>query len=101
MYCVSGWLIIGDDATSCSESGVRRQALGLSDPLRNAFAATVASVDDGIPWSCRYRCVFMAKNCVVSIRPVSPYQWPSPHASGSALNAPRGCLSKPIAIPRS
>src|SRR6476619_2474224 len=37
----------------------------------------------------------MAKNCVVSIRPVSPYQEPIPHSSGSGLNAPGGCLSKP------
>src|SRR3954471_18021787 len=37
----------------------------------------------------------MAKNCVVSIRPVSPYQDPRPHSSGSGLNAPGGCLSKP------
>src|SRR5881227_1141164 len=37
----------------------------------------------------------MAKNCVVSIRPVSPYQEPSPHSVGSGLNAPGGCLSKP------
>ena len=37
----------------------------------------------------------MAKNCVVSISPVSPYQEPSPQSSGSGLNAPGGCLSKP------
>ena len=37
----------------------------------------------------------MAKNWVVSIRPVSPYQEPIPQSSGSGLNAPRGCLSKP------
>ena len=37
----------------------------------------------------------MAKNCVVSISPVSPYQEPMPHSSGSGLNAPGGCLSKP------
>ena len=48
-----------------------------------------------------YRWIFIAKNCVVSIRPVSPYQLPMPIDSGSALNAPRGCLSKPIATPRS
>src|SRR3954447_642907 len=37
----------------------------------------------------------MAKNCVVSMSPVSPYQEPIPHSSGSGLNAPGGCLSKP------
>ena len=37
----------------------------------------------------------MAKNCVVSIRPVSPYHAPRPQSSGSGLNAPGGCLSKP------
>ena len=37
----------------------------------------------------------MAKNCVVSISPVSPYQEPIPQSSGSGLNAPGGCLSKP------
>ena len=37
----------------------------------------------------------MAKNCVVSISPVSPYHEPSPQSSGSGLNAPGGCLSKP------
>src|SRR5215210_5009160 len=29
------------------------------------------------------------------MRPVSPYQDPSPQSSGSGLNAPGGCLSKP------
>ena len=42
-----------------------------------------------------YRWIFMAKNCVVSIRPVSPYHEPMPQSSGSGLNAPGGCLSKP------
>src|SRR6185503_15433716 len=37
----------------------------------------------------------MAKNCVVSIRPVSPYHEPMPQSSGSGLNAPGGCLSNP------
>ena len=31
----------------------------------------------------------------MSISPVSPYQEPIPHSSGSGLNAPGGCLSKP------
>ena len=48
-----------------------------------------------------YRWIFNPKNCVVSMRPVSPYQLPMPIDSGSALNAPRGCLSKPIATPTS
>jgi len=43
----------------------------------------------------------MAKNWVVSIRPVSPYQRPSPQSSGSGLNAPGGCLSKPTTRARS
>ena len=29
------------------------------------------------------------------MRPVSPYHEPSPQSSGSGLNAPGGCLSKP------
>src|SRR2546423_1025066 len=29
------------------------------------------------------------------MRPVSPYHEPMPHSSGSGLNAPGGCLSKP------
>src|SRR5687767_15096520 len=40
----------------------------------------------------------MAKNCVVSIRPVSPYQEPSPQSSGRGSNAPGGCLSNPTTI---
>jgi hypothetical protein len=43
----------------------------------------------------------MAKNWVVSISPVSPYHVPRPMVSGSVLKAPRGCLSKPTAMPRS
>jgi hypothetical protein len=43
----------------------------------------------------------MAKNWVVSIMPVSPYQRGRPEASGSALKAPRGCLSKPSTTPMS
>ena len=52
MYCVSGWLIMVDEAISSSDSGVRRQAFGLSEPLRNALAATLANVDGLIPCSC-------------------------------------------------
>ena len=51
MYWVSGWLTIREDRISSSESGVRRQALGFAEPLRNAFAATFASVEELIPWS--------------------------------------------------
>src|SRR2546421_12199399 len=51
MYCVSGWLTIFDDRISCSDSGVRRHAFGFAAPLRNAFAATRASVDELIPCS--------------------------------------------------
>src|SRR5688500_9404716 len=43
----------------------------------------------------------MAKNCVVSIIPLSPYQLPRPKSAGSTSNAPGGCLSKPMAMPRS
>ncbi len=40
----------------------------------------------------------MAKNCVVTIIPDSPYQAPRPYSAGSELNAPGGCLSNPMAI---
>ncbi len=82
MYWVSGSLTIVDPAISSSLSGVRRQACGASEPLRNALAATVASSDFGSPCSTRYRWIFMAKNWVVTIIPVSPYQRPSPLSSG-------------------
>ena len=36
---------------SSSLSGARRQAFGLREPLENAFAATLASVEDEIPCS--------------------------------------------------
>ena len=49
MYWVSGWLIIGAARISSSETGLRRQALGLSEPLRNALAATLASVESVMP----------------------------------------------------
>ena len=101
MYLVSGWLTIAELAISSSVSGLRRQACGLRAPLRNAFAATLARVAADIPYSCMYRWIFMPKNWVVSIRPVSPYQRPRPLSSGSALNAPGGCLSKPMAMTRS
>ena len=51
MYCVSGWLTILEASTSCSESGRRRQALGLRAPFSNAFDATLASVDSLMPCS--------------------------------------------------
>ena len=51
MYCVSGWLTILDPSTSSSDSGLRRHAFGLSEPLANAFAATLASVDALMPCS--------------------------------------------------
>ncbi len=44
MYWVSGSLTILDARISASDSGVRRHAFGLSDPLRNALAATRARV---------------------------------------------------------
>ncbi len=43
----------------------------------------------------------MAKNWVVTMNPRSPYHWGRPELAGSALNIPRGCLSKPTARPRS
>ena len=43
----------------------------------------------------------MAKNWVVSISPVSPYQAGSPQSAGRGEKEPRGCLSKPTARPRS
>ena len=33
--------------------------------------------------------------------PMSPYHLPRPLASGSTVKAPRGCLSKPTAMPMS
>ena len=45
MYWVSGWLSIAEPAISSSDSGVRRHALGFSDPFRKALAATFASVE--------------------------------------------------------
>ena len=39
----------------------------------------------------------MPKNCVVTIKPASPYAAGSPQSSGRGSNAPRGCLSKPTA----
>jgi len=78
MYWVSGALITRAPMISSSLSAVRRQALGLSSPHRNALAATCARSRSFSPWVCRYRRSFMAKNCVVTISPVSPYQaaWP-------------------------
>ena len=52
MYCVSGWLTILEASTSSSESGLRRQAFGLREPLSKALAATFASVDSLMPCSC-------------------------------------------------
>ncbi len=44
MYCVSGYDSMSESSTSCSLSGLRRQAIGLIEPLRNAFEATRARV---------------------------------------------------------
>ena len=52
MYCVSGYDSIGESSTSCSLSGLRRHAIGFSEPLRKAFAATLASVACVMPYSC-------------------------------------------------
>src|SRR6201997_1018516 len=43
----------------------------------------------------------MPKKCVVRYRPVRPYHGGRPATEGSAANAPRGCLSIPIAMVRS
>ena len=51
MYWVRGWLTILEASTSSSESGRRRQALGLRAPLSNALDATFASVEALMPWS--------------------------------------------------
>ena len=78
MYWVSGGLMTRARMISSSLSALRRQASGLSSPHRNALAATCASSRSLSPWACRYRRSFMAKNCVVTISPVSAYQsaWP-------------------------
>ena len=52
MYWVSGYESISESRTSSSLSGLRRQAIGLSEPLRNALAATLASVAWVMPYSC-------------------------------------------------
>ena len=78
MYCVRGFASIGAPSISSSDSGLRRQAFSLSEPLRKALAATLASVLAVMPCSCMYRWIFMPKNCVVSMRPVSPYHLPRP-----------------------
>ena len=52
MYCVSGSAIIAASRIWSSDIGVRRQALGFLDPLRNALAATLASASREIPCSC-------------------------------------------------
>ena len=57
---------------------MRRHAFGFLAPLRNAFAATLASTSLEMPCSCMYRWIFIPKNCVVSINPVWPYQSPIP-----------------------
>src|SRR5436305_14251299 len=51
MYWVSGWLTIREPRISSSDSGCRRQAFGFEEPLRNALAATFASVEALIPCS--------------------------------------------------
>ena len=95
MYWRKGSLTIFDASTSSSESGCRRHAFGFNAPFSKALLATLARVDSLIECSAMYRWIFIAKNCVVSMRPDSPYQDPMPHSSGSGLNAPGGCLSKP------
>ena len=52
MYWVSGYESINESRTSCSLSGLRRHAIGFSEPLRNAFDATLASEAWVMPYSC-------------------------------------------------
>src|SRR5215217_2743295 len=99
MYCVKGYDSIGDSSTSSADSGLRRHAMGLRDPLRKAFSETFASVDWLMPCSSMYRLIFMPKNWVVRARPEAPYQSPRPELFVFTRKAPRSCLSKPMAMP--
>ena len=53
MNWVSGSAIMREPAICSSDSGVRRQAFGLSEPLRNALAAIVDSTPGSMSWSAR------------------------------------------------
>ena len=50
-----------------------------------------------MPCSRMYLAILMPKNCVVTMRPASPYAAGRPQSSGRGSKAPRGCLSKPTA----
>ena len=80
---------------------MRRNALGFSAPLRKFLAATLASVSCEMPWSWMYWLAFIPKNLVVMNWPFSPYHCGSASLAGSSVNAPRGCLSMPTAMPMS
>ena len=80
---------------------MRRNAFGFSAPLRKFLAATLASVAWEMSWSWRYWLAFMPKNLVVTNCPFSAYHCGSASLAGSSVNAPRGCLSSPIAMPMS
>ena len=99
MYLVRGYESISEFAISSSESGLRRHAMGFIAPFRYAFSATRESVERVIPNSCMYRLIFIPKNWVVRARPDRPYHSPISEVLGR--NAPRSCLSKPMAMPRS
>ena len=50
MYWVSGYESIAELRTSSSDSGLRRQAIGLSLLFRNALALTFANVEWLMPY---------------------------------------------------
>ena len=52
MYCVNGYDNINESRASCSEMGLRRQAMGFIEPLRKAFSETLPKVLCEIPYSC-------------------------------------------------
>jgi hypothetical protein len=78
---------------SSSDIALRRNAFGLSTPLRVFFAATRARVVAEMPWSCMYLLIFIPKNFGVRKWPSSPYHDGHAYRRGSELNAPGRCLS--------
>src|SRR6185312_8068260 len=76
-------------------------AFGLIAPLRKFFAATLARVAWEMLWSWMYLLAFIPKNLVVTNWPLLAYHCGSASLAGSSVNAPRGCLSNPIALPMS
>lgn len=80
---------------------MRRKAFGFSAPLRKFLLATRASVSWEMLWSWMYLLAFMPKNLVVTNCPLLAYHWGSANLAGSSVKAPRGCLSRPMAMPMS